>query len=111
MADDRTWEVDEMGRSCVMWLDFRGDDRERKTGVEVSMLKVNDMIRTHNSEKWLNFELFKAFSSKRGQMHNHSYGKEFNWLVNENMFSHERLRVIRKSHINDLYKVIPFPPI
>ncbi|CAH3041179.1 unnamed protein product [Porites lobata] len=33
-TDDRTWEVDEMGRSCVMWLDFRGDDRERKTGVE-----------------------------------------------------------------------------
>lgn len=48
MADDRTWEVDEMGRSCVMWLDFRGDDRERKTNVEVSILKVNDMIRTHN---------------------------------------------------------------
>ena len=48
VADDRTWEVDEMGRSCVMWLDFRGDDRERKTGVEVSILKVNDMIRTHN---------------------------------------------------------------
>ena len=48
VADDRTWEVDEMGRSCVMWLDFRGDDRERKTGVEVSILKINDMIRTHN---------------------------------------------------------------
>lgn len=48
MADDRTWEVDGMGRSCVMWLDFRGDDRERKTNVEVSILKVNDMIRTHN---------------------------------------------------------------
>lgn len=47
VADDRTWEVDEMGRSCVMWLDFRVDDRERKTGVEVSILKVNDMIRTH----------------------------------------------------------------
>ena len=31
-----------------MWLDFRGDDRERKTNVEVSILKVNVMIRTHN---------------------------------------------------------------
>lgn len=50
VADDRTWEVDEMGRSCVMWLDFRGDDRERKTGVEVSVLKVNDMIRTQLRE-------------------------------------------------------------
>ena len=111
MADDRTWEVDEMGRSCVMWLDFRGDDRDRKTNVEVSIRKVNDMIRTHNCEKFLNFELFKALSTKRGQMHNHSYEKEFNWLVNENMFSHEILRVIRKSRINDLYKIIPFTQV
>ena len=44
-------------------------------------------------------------------MHNHSYEKEFNWLVNENMFSHEILRVIRKSRINDLYKIIPFTQV
>ena len=44
-------------------------------------------------------------------MHNHSYEKKFNWLVNENMLSHERLRVIRKSCINDLYKIIPFPQV
>lgn len=40
VADYQAWEVDEMGRSCVMWLDFRGDDRERKTNGEVSILKV-----------------------------------------------------------------------
>lgn len=33
-TDDHTWEVDEMGRSCVLWLDFRADDHERKTDVD-----------------------------------------------------------------------------
>ena len=35
-ADDHTWGVDEMGRSAVLWLDFRADSREKKTDVEVS---------------------------------------------------------------------------
>ncbi|KAL9988201.1 hypothetical protein ACROYT_G002617, partial [Oculina patagonica] len=33
-TDVQTWDVDEMGRSCVLWLDFRGDDQERKSEVE-----------------------------------------------------------------------------
>ena len=36
LTEDHTWEVDEMGRSCVLWLDFRADDHKRKTDVDVS---------------------------------------------------------------------------
>lgn len=33
-ADNQTWHVDDMGRSSVLWLDFRSDDSEQKSEVE-----------------------------------------------------------------------------
>ena len=38
-----------------------------------------------------NSELPKAFLSKRGLVHNHSYENEFNFHVNEISFSYERM--------------------
>ena len=33
-ADNQTWHVDDMGRSSVLWLDFRSDDSEQESQVE-----------------------------------------------------------------------------
>ena len=34
-ADHDTWQVDEMGRSWVLWLEFPSDDHEQKSENEV----------------------------------------------------------------------------
>ena len=44
-ADDHSWGVDEMGRSAVLWLDFRSDSREKKTDVEVSKPGMKVLVR------------------------------------------------------------------
>ena len=33
-TDNQTWHVDDMGRSSVLWLDFRSDDSEQESQVE-----------------------------------------------------------------------------
>ena len=51
MADNQTWHVDDRGRSCVLWLDLRSDDRDRanKSEVEEEVLKLGRQQCTYRS--------------------------------------------------------------
>ena len=61
LADVHSWEVDETGRCCVLWLDFRSDDRDKKDDVEVRTLVFANLEREINlplvGTRWLNCEM------------------------------------------------------
>ena len=57
MADNQTWYVDDMGRSCVLWLDLRSDDRDRANKSEVEEEVLNSGVSNVDIEVYLRWSL------------------------------------------------------